>query len=250
MLWRFEPLKKSLQMLLLKALSLYAIRNADQVISLSEATSRLLGKFSPQCKSEILYHGISSNFNPLAPRPEAAGNEPYFLFVSNLYVYKGLEFIVEALACKPELPKVFIAGHAYDRDYVEWVKQKALKAGVAERMIYLDNIPYRELPGWYANATAMVYSSWCENCPNILLEAMACGCPVIAMNTGPMPEICGEAGYFARPFDGKALADAMQNALKNSGSKSEAAKKRAAEFTWQKAMQRHKEIFSKFGQKK
>ena len=59
----------------------------------------------------------------------------------------------------------------------------------------------------------MVYTSWCENCPNILLESQACGCPVIAMNIGPMPEFCSPDNILVKPFDGKALAEGMEKAI-------------------------------------
>lgn len=245
LLKRFEPIYKSLQMLLLKGLSLFAIKNADQVISLSEATARLVKKLSNGTNSEVLYHGIAKTFHPDAPRPIKSGQEPYFLYVSNLYVYKGLEYIVEALQSDPELPKVFVAGSKFDKGYLNWVNQEAAKAGVENRLIFLDNIPYNDLPGWYANSLAMVYTSWCENCPNILLESMSCGCPVVSMKIGPMPEICGKTGFYAEPFNGKSLADAMNRAWKNSGSRGLSAQQRAANFTWENSMQRHREIFHK-----
>jgi len=91
----------------------------------------------------------------------------------------------------------------------------------------------------------MVYSSWCENCPNILLESMGCSCPVVAMNIGPMPEICGESGYFATPLNGKSLAKAMKRSLEKSSNmeKRKLAKNRASKFTWKRAFEDHLKVF-------
>lgn len=244
-LFKYEGIHKSLQMLLLQALTMHALKKANRIISLSHATNALLKKWQPNLESDVLYHGINTIFNPNASRPEKAGNEEYFLYVSNLYVYKGLEYIVDALAHDKGLPNVFVAGSEFDLNYISFVKNRAREKGVQNRIIFLSNVKYEQLPGWYSNAKAMVYTSWCENCPNILLESMGCSCPVVSMNIGPMKEICGEAGYYAKPFDGKSLAIAMREAMdeKNIETKKKAAQKRAAEFTWERAMQDHVKVF-------
>ncbi len=245
LLKKFEPLQKYLQILLLQKLTLYALRNSQKVIALSHATARLLQEWQPGLAPAVLYHGIADVFNPDVPRPQQAGDRPYFLYVSNLYVYKGLEYLVEAMALNPELPRVMIAGRVFDHGYMRHISGLIENFGVKDRVIFLDSLEYRDLPGWYAHATAMIYTSWCENCPNILLEAMACGCPVVAMNTGPMPEICGETGIYAGPFAADKLAVAMQQALKlDRKGLREKLLRRAAEFTWEKAMQAHARIFS------
>jgi glycosyltransferase involved in cell wall biosynthesis len=245
-LWKYEPATKALQMLVLKFLTLFALRHADCVIALSQATRRLLQHHNKGSSIKVLYHGISGLFNADAPKPAKAPTTPYFIYVSNLYVYKGLEYMVEALAHDPDLPPVYIAGQHFDQGYLQWINKLADDAGVSKRLIFLKHVAYSELPGWYSHARAMVYTSWCENCPNILLEAMACGCPVVAMKIGPMPEICEKGGIYAQPFAGKDLARAMRQALHLTASQKAAAQKRAAEFTWKKAMQAHKEIFYSF----
>ncbi|PKL46601.1 MAG: hypothetical protein CVV42_15955 [Candidatus Riflebacteria bacterium HGW-Riflebacteria-2] len=243
MLRQYEPKLKLAHFYFLRMLTLYAARKSDSVISLSYATASLLKKWAPEVNSPVLYHGISSLFRPDSPRPARVGNEPYFLYVSNLYVYKGLEYLVEALAFDRSLPRVFVAGKVFDPGYMKMIHELVQARGVSERIEFLESVKYSELPGWYANAVAMVYPSWCENCPNILLEAMACGCPVVAMNIEPMPEICADAGFFAAPFNATSFADAMRRVLE--GDRLELRRRsivRAAGFTWEKAMQRHAEV--------
>lgn len=244
LLKKYEPAGKYLQLLMLQKLTLFAASNSRTVIALSQATSDLLESWLPGLKPAVLYHGIAGIFNPEAPKPARAGNDPYFLYVSNLYVYKGLEYIVDALAHDPDLPAVYIAGRIYDQGYMQAIMERAERKGVSRRLVFLEAVPYTELPGWYAHASAMVYASWCENCPNILLEAMACGCPVVAMQTGPMPEICGETGFYAEPFNGASLAAAMKNALEADCTVLKPMLlKRAAEFSWDTAMRQHTRIF-------
>ena len=246
LLYRFESLKESLQLFLLKKLTLRSIKNANAVISLSHATADLLKEWVPGLESHVLYHGVSSNFNPAATPPPDLQGKDYFLSVSNLYVYKGIEYIIDALAYDKELPPVYIAGRNFAPNYVKWLKERALQKKVTDRIIFLDRIKHEDLPGWYANAKAMVYSSWCENCPNILMESMGCSCPVIAMDIGPMKEICQDAGFYAKPFDGKSLANAMRQALKAPTKEiGDLAIKQAQKFSWQAAMEEHIKVFKK-----
>jgi len=240
---QYEPKLKLAQLYFLRMLTLYSARKSNAVISLSHATAALLKKWVPEVNSPVLYHGISSLFRPDAPKPARVEGAPYFLYVSNLYVYKGLEYLVEALAADRSLPKVFVAGKVFDSGYMKMIYELVQTKEVSERIEFLESVKYSELPGWYANAAAMVYPSWCENCPNILLEAMACGCPIVAMNTGPMPEICSDAGFYAKPFNAASLADAMHRAqICDRSELSRRGIARAAGFTWEKAMQRHAEV--------
>jgi glycosyltransferase involved in cell wall biosynthesis len=64
------------------------------------------------------------------------------------------------------------------------------------------------------------------------------------MNTGPMPEICGNAGIYARPFDGKDLARAIEKALELTPQARKKLCRRAEKFSWLKAMKDHRKIFA------
>ena len=246
LLLKYEGLKSFSKMLANSFLTLFACIISKKVIVLSHATKELLLRFLPKVETDIIYHGINRDyFNTKALRPQKAGEEPYFLYVSNLYVYKGLEYIIEAYKNQPTLPKTFIAGFPFDSKYVNFIKNEISENKLNEKIIFLNAVNHSELAGWYNNAIAMVYTSWCENCPNILLEAQACGCPIIAMETGPMPEFCSPDNILVKPFDGKALADGMKQALELR--KDPDLPKRlldySQKYTWQSAMEQHKRVF-------
>ena len=238
MLKRYEGTGKALHMLALEFLTLASIRKADHVLCLSRATQELVKKWVPGTRSSVLYHGINPRFFPEASRPKRAPEGPFFVYVSNVYVYKGLEYLIEALTDDPSLPPVCVVGRPFDHGYHAAMCRKISESRLEDRLVMLGDVPYQDLPGWYSHAVALVYASWCENCPNILLEAMACGCPVVAMKIGPMPEIVGNAGWYARPFDGASLKDAMRLAWhhSSSGDKKRKALARSKEFGWERSL--------------
>jgi glycosyltransferase involved in cell wall biosynthesis len=77
----------------------------------------------------------------------------------------------------------------------------------------LGAVPYAELPAVYHHAEAVLFASSCENCPNILLEALASGRPVLSSNVMPMPEFGGpEIEYFS-PYDPTSISRALLRVL-------------------------------------
>ncbi|HNW11283.1 MAG TPA: glycosyltransferase family 1 protein [Candidatus Rifleibacterium sp.] len=233
------------RMLYMQKLTLFAIRNSARVMVLSQDSFNLLQQWQPALKPEIAYHGIGSSFSPGQLRPPQAGSSPYFLFVSNFYIYKGLEHLINAISANPDFPRVMVIGKAYDTGYMQMIDKLIAENNCRDRLIFLDAVPYEELPGWYANAAALISPSWCESSSITLLESMACGCPVVAMRTGPMPEICGPAAFYAENCDAQSLATAMRAVLQTDREKiSQASIERAAVFTWEKSMQQHARVFA------
>jgi glycosyltransferase involved in cell wall biosynthesis len=213
LLSRYEGRGKSLHMSVLRSLSCRAVRTADHVLYLSHATETLIETAVTRVRSSVLYHGVNPHFyRRTEPSPRIPRGD-FFINVSNIYVYKGIEFLIQAMKFRPELPPVYLIGKALDLGYTKAMQEIIRRDGLCGRIIFQGDVPYDELPWWYSQARAMVYTSWCENCPNILLEAMACGCPIVAHRIGPMPEICGPAAVYARPFHGFSLSEAMHRVL-------------------------------------
>ena len=96
-------------------------------------------------------------------------------------------------------------------------------------------MPQTELPLWYNAASLFVYPSHFEGFGLPVLEAMACGTPVVASNQSALPEVVGEAGLLVDPDDVEAMAAAMTCVLTNSRLSqqlAQAGQVRAANFTW------------------
>jgi len=109
--------------------------------------------------------------------------------------------------------------------------------GLGDEVLFPGYIPLEELPLWYNAAELFVYPSLYEGFGLPVLEAMACGTPVVASRTSSLPEVVGEAGMLVDPRDIGGLAEAMERALMDEGKRREMREKglrRAGEFSWER----------------
>ena len=178
---KYEGPKPFLQMLANCFLTIFAAAMNKKTFVLSKSSDTLIKKWVPFAKTSIVHHGISSHFVPNSPKPQRAGSDPYFIFVSNIYVYKGLNYLLDAYKAQPDLPHTYIIGHAFDVKYAAQLRKMVKENNLEDKMIFLDSLPYSELPGWYAHAIANVFPSWCESFGCGIIEAQACGCPIVGM---------------------------------------------------------------------
>lgn len=114
--------------------------------------------------------------------------------MGNLVELKGNDLLIRSLSSLPEV-FVWLVGEGPDRGRLESL---ARQAGVAERVRFVGQVAQSELPRYYSAADALVLASSREGWPNVLLEAIACGTPVVASRVGGTPEIVGSCSSRAR----------------------------------------------------
>jgi glycosyltransferase involved in cell wall biosynthesis len=149
--------------------------------------------------------------------------------VGNLIPSKGHQRVIEALPTLPDV-ELLIAGRGpNEQDF----KELAMKLGVANRVRFLGVLSQSELRWLYSAADALVLLSEREGWPNVLLEAMACGTPVIATRVGGIPEIVTvpEAGVLLDASGPASIADAVMR-LRKAGPDRRATRAHAECFSW------------------
>ena len=136
------------------------------------------------------------------------------LYIGRMDVKKGLRELVEAAAAlRPKHANlhVYLIGEGPDRPLIQSVIQANNAAG------YIHALPgcaFDEVAVWMAAADLVTLPSYMEGCPNVVLEALACGRPVVASNVGGIPEILSdECGRLVPPRDSGALAQALASVL-------------------------------------
>ncbi|MFP5393770.1 MAG: glycosyltransferase, partial [Gammaproteobacteria bacterium] len=151
------------------------------------------------------------------------------LAVGHLVPVKAQELIVAALAQLPDV-ELFIAGNGPNRQMLE---QLAHTTGVAERVRFLGALPQTELRQYYGAADALVLPSEREGWANVLLEAMACGTPVVASRVWGTPEVVAapEAGILMAERSAQGVADAVRSLRANYPDRA-ATRRYAERFSW------------------
>ena len=118
--------------------------------------------------------------------------------------------------------------------------------GLINRFIFPGYVPHHKIPLMYNAATIFLYPSLRESFGLPILEAMACGTPVITSNTSSMPEIAGNAALLADPYNSNELTTAMHTLLSNDMLLADLKMKgikRAESFTWKASAEKLLQIY-------
>jgi glycosyltransferase involved in cell wall biosynthesis len=217
-----------------RAMIRWAARNAAAVVTVSRALKDALVELGvPPEHVRVLRNGVDTDlFKPVereAVRQRLGMTRKTILSVGNLLDFKGHGIVISALSLLPECELVVI-GEGPDRRRFHML---ARDSGVAERVRFLGSIPQAELRQYYGAADALVLGSSREGWPNVLLEAMACGTPVIASDVGGVSEIvtAAEAGIVLEERSAAAVARAVGALLANPPDRS-ATRRYAEQFGW------------------
>lgn len=218
-----------------------SLRRADRVIAISKSTRAAIleaYKLDPARVSVIYNGGANEHFHPrpvgkLPPAVEV----PYFLSVSAFNLRKNLKVLVQAFALRAQAGadkhRLVFVGET--NDYTGELKSLARELGVGERLDFIGPVGIDELRVLYQRAEALVYPSLLEGFGLPLLEAMACGAPVIAAEASCLPEVGGDGALYFPPQDAGSLAAQMKVVAEDAGRRRDLVEKgfrRAKEFTW------------------
>lgn len=174
----------------------WSLESASHVITVSEQLkTRIESLFDQVNRISVLPNGVDTEkFTPTNSGKILETydiREPYLLSVGSLRELKGHHLLIEAFAQREELKDytLVIAGTGAMRNTLESL---TASLGVADRVKLVGDIPNNELPRLYTAASLFVLASSSEGCPNVVLESLACGTPVVATNVGAVPDLLPE----------------------------------------------------------
>lgn len=230
-----------LRLLTLRRVMLRSMVEADLTIFISAHARALIERLAHVPGAVTIPHGIGENFRThgtLLPRPAAAPPGEYLLYVSRFDMYKHQAEVVRAYASLPvaarERHPLLLLGEKNLPD-AERVERLVHELGLRHLVLMPGAVRHNELPAYYRNAFAVLFASSCENCPNILLEALGSGRPVLSSEVMPMPEFGGDGLIYFSPFDPASIAAAMRSVLDHpdrAASVAAAALARSARYDW------------------
>jgi glycosyltransferase involved in cell wall biosynthesis len=269
---RFPELFRPFNRYYLTLVTRAAARRAACVIAVSESTRQdviaLCGV--PGERVVVVPNGVTEAFCPAAPAAVAEFRrrkglpERFILFLGTLEPRKNLLRLIDAyalwrhtsgtdvgaapcrrspsggaypLADQPAdtLPPVKLVIAGAKGWFYEQIFARVADLGLADDVLFPGFVPEEELPWWYGAAGLFVYPSLFEGFGLPVLEALACGTPVITSTASSLPEVAGDAALLVDPEDTAALADAIGRLLAEPALAArlrEAGPRQAARFSW------------------
>jgi glycosyltransferase involved in cell wall biosynthesis len=159
--------------------------------------------------------------------------------------------LIEAFAAlKQHFPRMKLAkiGEAGSGKYRWAIMRKLNSLGLTESVIFIEPTSPLELAHYYSSAALLIYPPLYEGFALPPLEAMACGCPVVASNTSSLPEIIGDGGLIADARDTPALANAMREVISDLNLRNDLIRRgleQAKKFSWQDTAEQTQEVYMK-----
>lgn len=217
-----------------------ALGRADLVVVDSQATAgdlaRLLGV--ERSRVRLIYPGVDPRFRPLPAAESAAARgalglpDQFLLFVGTLEPRKNLPRLIEAFALAGLAPSLHLVIAGRRGWHYEPAFAAVERLGLKPRVHFLDFIADGQLPALYNLARAFVYPSLYEGFGLPVLEALACGTPVVTAAVSSLPEVAGEAAVLVEPGSSQMIADGIRRALADEARLRAAGPGQARRFTW------------------
>jgi len=232
------------------------IRRADLIITVSENSKKDIVKFfkvNPN-KIKVIYNGVDRIFRPLDPDlikttlNKFSINSPYILSVGTID-HPGKNSISLIRAFKKvklnyqeyKLVLVGKPGFGY-----EHIKNEILKLQLLDEVLIIGYVSDSDLVCLYNGAEVFAFLSLYEGFGLPLIEAMACGTPVVASNTSCLPEIVGEAGIIVHTYDISKIAEEIEKLIIETTFRNEMIKKgfeQSKRFSWEDSARKTLKIF-------
>jgi glycosyltransferase involved in cell wall biosynthesis len=234
------------------------IQEADTLVAISASTARDLERLFavPELKIQVIHLGVRGEFRPI-DRAQASRyiadkydvSENYICSVGTIQPRKNVVTLVEAIKTLRQRGdtrhQLLVAGGQGWKESGIFARVK--KCGLTERDVrFLGFVPDKDMPFLYSGAAAFAHASLYEGFGLPLVEAMACGAPIVASDAPPVPEIVGDAGLLVSPKSPEGFADALAQVIANreiSGRLIANGFRRAAHFCWRRAAQQMLEVF-------
>ena len=231
------------------------VRAADAIIAVSRHTrSDLIALYDcPPSKIHVIYEGIDADFRPASTpdvdqvRATYGLQRPYLFMMGTLEPRKNHATALHALA------RLKAAGYPHQLVLAggsgwlfEPVTELVEKLGLSDDVVFTGYVPQPHVPALYTGADCVVMPSLYEGFGFPVLEAMACGTPVVCSDASSLPEVAGDAALLVAPTDDEALAANVQRILDDpalAAVLSAGGIQRAARFRWSECARRTADLY-------
>ena len=233
-----------------KRLLIHTLRLVDHIIAVSsDMKDKVVDEYSVEHdKVTVIPNGIDPYKFYMVDRDEARklcgleSNKKYILSLSRLSHEKGLEYLFKAFSSlDAKDTELVVVG---DGPYKKKLSKMASDLKIANKVNFIGAVPHQETYLWYNAADVYCLPSLWEGCPNVIIESLACGTPVVSTKVGGIPDLvpAEDYGFLVHAGDAVSLADALRNALKKNWDRVCIARY-GSQNTWSKVADRVVEVF-------
>lgn len=216
-----------------------SIQSAAVIVCNSETTRREVENYYGKLEQpqHVIYPAHSQSFRRLSDPFSMANliDEQFLLFIGNRVHYKNFALLLQAYAGweKRQQVRLLVVGKPWQPEE----RRQLEELGIAERVQQIENVDDDVLCQFYNRAAALVYPSLAEGFGIPLLEAMACGCPLVASRIPSTLEVVGDLAFYFEPSNVAELRAALDAALSHGKDPARlaAAEQRAAQFSWERS---------------
>ncbi|MFO8084303.1 MAG: glycosyltransferase family 1 protein [Desulfobacterales bacterium] len=231
-----------------------AISHTDAIITPSKFTRKELKRNYPDMDfpvfpihlgfdKRLFFKQSARAINALKKKMDLPSD--YVLFVGTSDPRKNIRTIMRAIALLPASLKLVVTGW---RGWGTFMGKEYDSDDLTDRIIYTDYVADQDLAALYSGARVFLYPTYYEGFGLPVLEAMACGCPVVCSNLASLPEVTGDAAITCSPDDPNCLAASIYKVFTSDRLYSDMQHKglqRARTFSWEKTAQKTLEVFTK-----
>lgn len=222
---------------------------ASHIIAISHATAKDIETYYgiAQEKISVVYPGVSEAFYPNCHDEQFSRvrkrlglpEQPYLLFIGGADPRKNHQTLFDAFGAHAELKgQYYLVAIGDSSHHMGDLVQTGQRFGILDRIIFPGSISLDDLRILYSHAQLFIFPSRCEGFGFPVLEAMACGAPVVTSNTTALPEVAGDAAVLVDPENPSELGKAMVRVLNDPGLQGTLRKKgfdRVKQFSWERA---------------
>lgn len=219
-------------------------RSAPLVLTVSNSAARDLATFLPDSKFRLVYnaaeHITHVASDPSVLKAHGLVHGGYILAVGSMNPTKNFAALIEAYHAADlgrKIPLV-IVGAVNGSVFSQPIAQSGTQSTGAQSVVWAGSVSDAQLRALYEHAAVFAFPSLYEGFGIPPLEAMSCGCPVVASNASSIPEVCGDAALYFSPQDGAAISAAILRVLADDELRRNLVEKglnRSRCFSWEKS---------------
>ena len=220
------------------------LKRCCQIVSISEHTKQDLIEtyhLNPEL-IKVVYNGYDGDLFFPQTNSEILTKynlDKYFLYVGDMRYYKNLDRALSAFDLFPDKDYKFVITGRKDDFFYPQLKNKVDLLSAKDRIVFLDYVPTQDLPSLYSMAQCLVFISLYEGFGLPVLEAMACGCPVLTCDRTSIPEVGGDSVLYVEPENIDDIVRGMQEIVNNTKLRNNLKNKglaRAKLFSWDRTL--------------